>query len=39
MQKRRVEPPVAFSTNNQFEKDLNHLYSDLRKLVLLVRRI
>ena len=29
--KTRVEPPVAFQPINQFEKDLNHLYSDLKK--------
>ena len=28
--KTRVEPPVAFQPINQFEKDLNHLYSDLK---------
>lgn len=29
--KTRVDPPVAFQPINQFEKDLNHLYSDLKK--------
>lgn len=29
--KTRVEPPTAFQPINQFEKDLNHLYSDLKK--------
>lgn len=29
--KTHVEPPVAFQPINQFEKDLNHLYSDLKK--------